>query len=105
MYAIDKTDYFDDWLKKLKDYEGKHTINRRIKRAREGNFGDCRWNIVDGISEMRIHLGPGYRLYFCQRGETLYLLLSGGDKDAQQNDIERARAIKREVEAKEDSTW
>ena len=97
------SDYFDDWMDGLKDLRGKNAINRRIWRAEQGHFGKCRWNIAEGISEMLIDLGPGYRIYFCQRGKTVYLLLIGGDKDTQQRDIARAKEIKKEAEG--DKTW
>ncbi|CRM45919.1 putative addiction module killer protein [Pseudomonas sp. 31 E 6] len=65
-----------------------------------GNFGDCE-NVGNGISEMRIHYGPGYRVYFKRVGELVYLLLTGGDKSTQKRDIERAKAIADEFERKE----
>jgi putative addiction module killer protein len=68
--TLDKTDYFDEWLGGLKDIVGKQAINVRIERAEGGNFGDCKWNIREGVSEMRVDVGPRYRLYFCQRGKT-----------------------------------
>jgi len=95
------TDYFDGWFDGLKDRLAKRRIQARIKNAEAGNFGDCKWNIKDGVSEMRIDYGPGYRLYFCQRGECIYLLLAGGTKDQQQRDIERAVEIKNELEREE----
>jgi len=97
MNKFKKTTYFNDWMKSL-DNSVQGRINRRIERAVKGNFGDCKWNIDDGISEMRIHFGPGYRLYFYQQMETVYLLLCGGGKDTQQGDIIRARDIKNEIE-------
>ena len=97
MSAMKKTDDFSDWLKKLKDHVGKARIIERIKLAEEGDFGDCKWNISEGVSEMRLHVGPGYRLYFCQIGETDYLLLIGETKKPkkeQTRDIERAVRVK-----------
>jgi len=102
-YVINETDYFTEWLDDLKDLDGKQIIVRRVKQARKGNFGDCRWNIEDGVSEMRIHYGPGYRLYFCQRGNQVYLLLIGGIKKSQTRNLERAKEIKREAE--ETNKW
>jgi putative addiction module killer protein len=98
MTSIKKTDDFGDWLKKLKDHIAKARIIERIRLAEGGDFGDCKMNIDDGISEMRIHVGPGYRLYFCQIGETDYLLLIGEtkkNKKLQNLDIERAKKTRR----------
>lgn len=100
MAKFNKTDYFEAWLAKLKDDRAKQRIAERIDYAEAGNFGDCE-SVGDGISEMKIHYGPGYRLYYCQRGATLYLLLIGGGKGtkkAQTSDIRRAKAIKKEIE-------
>jgi len=96
--TLDKTDHFDEWLDGLKDIVGKQAINVRIERAEGGNFGDCKWNIREGISEMRIDIGPGYRLYFCQRGKNLYLLLVGGTKNQQQRAIDQAIDFKMDLE-------
>ena len=69
--------------------KSKSKIALRLGRAEQGNFGDCE-PVGEGVSEMRIHYGPGYRLYFTRRGEVVYLLLLGGDKSTQQADIKRA---------------
>ena len=66
----------------------------RIRSAERGNFGDCE-SVGDGVSEMRIHYGPGYRVYFTRRDETVYVLLCGGTKRRQQRDIRRAREMAR----------
>lgn len=68
----------------------------RIISAEKGNFGDCA-PVGDGISEMRVHFGPGYRVYFARRGKVVYLLLCGGDKSTQKRDIKRARAMLAEL--------
>ncbi len=65
--------------------------------AQEGNFGDCE-PVGDGISEMRIFVGPGYRVYYTRRGEVVYLLLCGGDKSSQKRDIRAAKAILNEID-------
>ncbi len=89
MNTFFKSDEFNDWLCGLKDPVGKALIVRRIERAEAGNFGDCE-PVGEGVSEMRIHHGPGYRAYFTRRGEVVYLLLLGGDKSSQKRDIKRA---------------
>lgn len=85
---------FDVWLAALKDTIGRARIIHRVRAAEAGNFGDCA-SISEGVSEMRIHIGPGYRLYFMQRGEVTYLLLLGGDKSGQKRDIRRALEMAR----------
>jgi len=98
MNRIRKTDYFNDWLEKFKDKGARARINEHIDYADEsGNFGDCD-SVGDGVSEMKLHFGPGYRLYFYQCGQNEYTLLTGGTKKRQQSDIDRAKAIKRELE-------
>lgn len=92
-----KSDEFDSWLSTLKDPVGKALIARRIERAEAGNFGDCE-PVGEGVSEMRIHHGPGYRVYFTRRGEIVYLLLSGGDKSSQKRDIKRAIEMARALD-------
>ena len=89
---LKKTDVFQKWLDSLKDQKGRARILTRIVAAESGNFGDC-GPVGDGISEMRIHLGPGYRVYYGQRDEVTYLLIAGGDKHAQSRDIARAKVI------------
>ncbi len=85
---------FASWLAGLKDLGGRARIVDRLVRAEGGNFGDCS-PVGDGISEMRIHHGPGYRIYFARRGELIYLLLIGGDKSTQTKDIARAKSMLR----------
>lgn len=92
MYTIAKTDVFEEWLSKLRDQRGKAKIIIRIKRAEIGNFGDCA-PVGEGVSEMRIHAGPGYRVYFVQHETTVFVLLCGGDKSTQEEDIERAKQL------------
>ncbi len=89
-----RTDVFDAWLSKLKDARGKARIVERIRSAERGNFGDCE-PVGEGISEMRIHYGPGYRVYFTRTGDVVYLLLCGGTKRRQNRDIAQAKVITR----------
>mgnify|MGYP000949215225 CR=1 FL=1 len=79
---------------------GAHPLGRviGIRSAEAGNFGDCA-PVGDGISEMRIHVGPGYRLYYCRRGEVTYLLLCAGDKSSQARDIRTAKTLLRNLES------
>ena len=91
------TPEFDAWLKALRDPVAKGRVIARIRSAEAGNFGDCR-HVGEGVSEMRIHVGPGYRLYYCRRGEAVYLLLCGGDKSSQQRDIGQAIESLRRLE-------
>ncbi|KIP98080.1 type II toxin-antitoxin system RelE/ParE family toxin [Agrobacterium sp. CG674] len=96
MSTFEKSHQFDSWLKALKDTKGKVRILHRITAAENGNFGD--WKPVgEGVSEMRINFGPGYRLYYTRRGETVYLLLIGGDKSTQKRDIQKAIEMARTI--------
>ena len=89
MNIFQKSDEFDAWLVGLKDHVGKAQIALRLDRAAKGNFGDCE-PVGEGVSEMRIHYGPGYRVYFTRRDSVVYLLLLGGDKSTQKRDIRHA---------------
>ena len=96
MIEVVQSETFARWLGKLKDRAAVMRINARIRRLTEtGNFGDAK-PIREGISEMRIDYGPGYRLYFIQSGPVLVLLLAGGDKSTQDADIKRAIEIAKE---------
>lgn len=86
---FEKSAEFDEWLKALKDRTGKARILHRLTAAELGNFGDCE-PVGGGVSEMRIHCGPGYRVYFTRIGKRVYFLLVGGDKSSQKRDIKRA---------------
>jgi putative addiction module killer protein len=92
MYQLQSTDVFDEWLRNLQDRKGRARILARLESARLGNLGDVK-SVGEGVREMRVHFGPGYRLYFAQRGRVLLLLLCGGDKSTQTRDIARARHI------------
>ena len=98
MIEIRRTDEFAKWLKNLKDSSAKSRINLRIRRiALTGNVGDYK-SVGDGVYELRIDYGPGYRLYFAQRGQEIVLLLIGGDESSQQRDIKRAKKINEQYE-------
>jgi putative addiction module killer protein len=96
MKTIHTTDVFDEWFVGLADRSGKFRVQARIDRAELGNFGDC-GPVGEGVSEMRIHFGPGYRVYFVQRGIELVILLAGGDKSTQSSDIKTALKLAREL--------
>lgn len=90
--VINKTDKFLAWIDGLKDQKGRARILSRLVAAESGNFGDC-GPVGEGISEMRIHYGPGYRVYYAQEGLQVYLLIAGGDKNTQKQDIKQAKAL------------
>ncbi len=92
MNTILRTEVFDLWLSKLKDARGKARIIERIRSAERNSFGDCE-PVGRGVSEMRIHFGPGYRVYFTRMGIAVYVLLCGGSKRRQQRDIAEAQEM------------
>lgn len=96
MPDIRQTEDFAKWLRKLRDQAAVARINIRIRRLQMGNAGDVK-PVGEGVSEMRVDYGPGYRVYFHQRGETLVILLCGGDKRTQEADIAKAKAMAKEV--------
>ncbi len=81
---------FTEWLETLRDRKTQTTIRRRLTRLELGNLGDFR-SVGEGVNELRIHYGPGYRIYFAEAANTIILLLCGGDKSSQQGDVERAK--------------
>ncbi len=93
MYHLETTDIFDDWLDGLKDLRAKAKIITRLERAENGNFGDHK-AVGNGISEMKIDEGKGYRLYYTIRGKKIIFMLIGGDKSTQETDIKHAKNIK-----------
>ena len=95
-YEIVTTDVFNKWANKIKDRRAAQNIALRLARARSGNLGDVE-PVGDGVSEMRIFVGKGYRLYFTIRGGEIILLLCGGDKSSQQRDIKRAKEILKSI--------
>ncbi len=101
MKSIFKTEDFDDWLRHLKDRQARARILARLDRVAVGNVGDVK-SVGSGVSEMRIDCGPGYRIYFCNRGTTIVVLLCGGDKSTQKNDIKKAIRLADEWEKNTD---
>ena len=96
MVEIRETAFFTRWIERL-DFEAQARILNRIERLRKGNPGDVR-SVGEGVSELRIHSGPGYQGYYVQKPRGLTVLLVGGDKSSQRRDIRRALAIAREPE-------
>jgi putative addiction module killer protein len=93
---IRKSRRFAQWMEALTDLRGKARIQARIERLAGGNAGDVQ-PVGEGVSEMRIHCGPGYRVYFTMRGRTLIVLLAGGDKSTQHSDIKHALQLARDL--------
>ncbi|CAE6900229.1 type II toxin-antitoxin system RelE/ParE family toxin [Paraburkholderia domus] len=89
MNTINSTEEFSEWVDGLSDTKARAAVYMRIKRAEFGNFGEFKV-LDDGVSEMKIDVGPGYRVYFAREGRVVYLLLCGGDKSTQKADIKRA---------------
>ena len=92
MLEIVQTEVFSLWLEQLRDVRARATIAARVRRLALGNPGDVT-PVGEGISELRIHTGPGYRVYFKTQGKTIVILLCGGDKGSQIKDIKRAKAL------------
>ncbi|MCE3003982.1 MAG: type II toxin-antitoxin system RelE/ParE family toxin [Xanthomonadaceae bacterium] len=96
MYTVRQTEAFVAWLDALTDLRAQVRIAARLRQAEAGSLGD--WQPVDGeVSEMRVHYGPGYRLYFVRRGRVIVVLLNGGDKSTQKRDIRRALKLAEQV--------
>jgi putative addiction module killer protein len=95
--TIRQSEAFAKWFAALKDRRAKDRIAQRIVRIQAGLVGDVK-PVGAGVSELRVDYGPGYRIYFCRRGEDVILLLCGGDKSTQDSDIREARAIAKEIE-------
>ncbi|MGM1052658.1 MAG: type II toxin-antitoxin system RelE/ParE family toxin [Pseudomonadota bacterium] len=92
MLELIKTDVFDQWLRSLRDTRARAKIIARLRRLSLGNPGDVK-PVGEGVSELRIPYGPGYRVYYLARGPIVVVLLCGGDKSSQPRDIELAKAI------------
>jgi putative addiction module killer protein len=92
MIEVRRTETFDRWLRKLRDPNAKARIQIRIDRLERGLFGDVK-DVGQGLSELRVDYGPGYRVYLMRRGDVLLILLCGGDKRTQDGDIKLAKAM------------
>jgi putative addiction module killer protein len=97
VYQLQQTDVFERWLARLDDKRSKARILARLASVKLGNLGDCK-AIGGGLQELRVHTGPGYRLYFVQGQSVVILLLCGGSKSTQTRDIERAKRLLKEIE-------
>ena len=97
MFQLRQTDIFAKWLRGLRDRKAQARIIARLDSAKLGNLGDCK-AVGSGVREMRVHYGPGYRLYFIQRQEQILILLCGGSKSNQRQDIAKAKRIAAEIE-------
>ena len=97
MVEVRQTEVFNDWFRGLKDRKAKARIQARIDRLELGGFGDVA-PVGEGVSELRIHYGPGYRLYFVQCGQVVVVLLAGGDKSTQDSDINKAKELAKHLE-------
>ena len=97
MIEVRQTERFRKWLTGLRDQHARARILKRLERAAGGNLGDVA-SVGEGVSEMRIFYGPGYRVYFVQRGSELIVLLCGGDKSTQDADIVEAKAMAEELD-------
>jgi putative addiction module killer protein len=96
MVEIRKTEVFSQWLDALRDIQARARVQARIERLAGGNPGDVE-PVGEGVSELRINYGPGYRVYFKQRGRELIILLAGGDKSTQAKDIKAALRLARNL--------
>ena len=95
MLSVTQTEAFRDWLGSLKDRAAAKKIAQRIVRLQSGLMGDAKF--FDGIGELRVDFGPGYRVYFVRSGPDLIILLCGGDKSTQRRDVARAQAMAKEI--------
>jgi len=98
MKEVRETETFKTWFSDLQDARAQYRILTRIKRLSEGNPGDVK-PVGEGISEMRINYGPGYRVYYKDTGKEIIILLCGGDKRTQDKDIEQAKELLQNLEA------
>lgn len=97
MYTVKRLEAFSEWLKGLKDGLTRQRLNKRLRKVQLGNLGDV-GPVGEGVYEMREHFGPGWRMYYVQRGCTLIVMLGGGNKSTQQADINRAMGLAKLLE-------
>ncbi|PTU33293.1 type II toxin-antitoxin system RelE/ParE family toxin [Stenotrophobium rhamnosiphilum] len=97
MLEIRQTAAFAEWMANLRDIQSRAVIARRIERMASGNFGDHK-SVGEGVSELRVPLGPGYRVYYTQRGRQIVILLCAGDKSSQRRDINKAKLLAQQLE-------
>ncbi len=102
MFTLETTEQFDQWLKKLRNPIAKRAVITRLLRLEQGHFGDID-NVGDGVFELRIHVNVGIRVYAIQKGDTLILVLAGGDKSTQTKDIEKAKQLAKEWEQEDEN--
>ena len=92
MFDVRQADAFKDWFARIRDLDAKRRIAQRIVRVQNGLLGDVK-SVGDGVSELHVNYGPGYRLYFARRGLAIIILICGGDKDTQDKDIRLAKSL------------
>jgi putative addiction module killer protein len=97
MFTIKLTDEFTAWIDGIKDGMTRRRLGRRLEKAQAGNFGDVE-SVGEGVSEMREHFGPGWRMYYVLRGQVLIVMLGGGDKRTQARDIAAAKKLAATIE-------
>jgi len=96
-FTILQTEVFRDWLNGIRDRKARLRIDDRLKRLASGNAGDTKSH-GDGVQELRLHYGPGYRIYYMWKGDVLIILLNGGDKSTQARDIAKAKRLAKEAD-------
>lgn len=101
MIELRQTAVFAKWFKSLKDRKAVGVIAKRLVKMEVGHMGDVK-QVGEGVSEIRVHYGPGYRVYFTRRGDTIIFLLCGGDKGSQTRDIRRAHEMAKEIDDEND---
>ena len=99
MYIVNTTDLFENWLRKLRDSKAKGRILLHLRRLEKGNFGDHK-SVGNGVFELKIDYGSGYRVYYYRQDNLVIVLLLGGDKKTQQDDIEKAKELKQCLQQK-----
>ena len=96
MYTVFETDTFEQWMDGLRDRPTRIRLRRRLTKAMRGNLGDVK-SVGEGVWEMREFFGPGWRMYYVQRGNVLIVMLGGGDKSSQDEDIAAAKVLAKEI--------